>query len=91
MRRGVYDGDAWRLIKIVFWGILLLLGIRLALALMPMIQIPLDSNCQIRDCLTIPRAAISSRWAAIPLRTKRLTCFRPRGSGVLRPTDRQMR
>ena len=28
------DGDAWRLIKIVFWGILLLLGIRLALALM---------------------------------------------------------
>jgi hypothetical protein len=37
MRRGVYDGDAWRLIKIVFWGILLLLGIRLALALMPMI------------------------------------------------------
>ena len=26
------DGDAWRLIKIVFWGILLLVGIRLALA-----------------------------------------------------------
>ena len=31
------DGDAWRLIKIVFWGILLLVGIRLALALMLMI------------------------------------------------------
>ena len=26
------DGDAWLLIKIVFWGILLLVGIRLALA-----------------------------------------------------------
>ena len=33
MRRGVDDGDAWRLINIVFWGILLLVGIRLALAL----------------------------------------------------------
>ena len=31
------DGDAWRLINIVFWGILLLIGIRLALALMQMI------------------------------------------------------
>ena len=30
------DGDAWRLINIVFWGILLLIGIRLALALMQM-------------------------------------------------------
>ena len=38
MRRGVDDGDAWRLIKIVFWGILLLLGIRLALALILMIR-----------------------------------------------------
>ena len=27
-------GDAWRLTKIVFWGVLLLIGIRLALALM---------------------------------------------------------
>ena len=31
------DGDAWLLIKIVFWGILLLAAIRLALALMLMI------------------------------------------------------
>ena len=31
------DGDAWLLIKIVFWGILLLVGIRLALASMLMI------------------------------------------------------
>ena len=31
------DGDAWLLIRIVFWGILLLVGIRLALALMLMI------------------------------------------------------
>jgi hypothetical protein len=31
------DGDAWRLIKIVFWGTLLLVAIRLALALMLMI------------------------------------------------------
>jgi hypothetical protein len=31
------DGDAWRLINVVFWGILLLVGIRLALALMLMI------------------------------------------------------
>jgi hypothetical protein len=38
MRRGVDDGDARRLIKIVFWGILLLLGIRLALALILMIR-----------------------------------------------------
>ena len=37
MRSGVDDGDAWRLIKSVFWGILLLVGIRLALALMLMI------------------------------------------------------
>jgi hypothetical protein len=29
MRRGVDDGDAWRLINVVFWGILLLVGIRL--------------------------------------------------------------
>ena len=27
------DGDAWRLINVVFWGILLLVGIRLAMAL----------------------------------------------------------
>ena len=31
------DGDAWRLINVVFWGILLLVVIRLALALMLMI------------------------------------------------------
>ena len=31
------DGDAWLLIKVVFWGILLLVAIRLALALMLMI------------------------------------------------------
>jgi hypothetical protein len=31
------DGDAWRLINVVFWGILLLVSIRLALALMLMI------------------------------------------------------
>ena len=31
------DGDAWWLINVVFWGILLLVGIRLALALMLMI------------------------------------------------------
>jgi hypothetical protein len=37
MRRGVDDGDAWRLIKIVFWGVLLLVGIRVALALIFMI------------------------------------------------------
>jgi len=36
MRRGADDGDAWRLIKIVFWGILLLVGIMLALALILM-------------------------------------------------------
>jgi len=36
MRRGTDDGDAWRLIKIVFWGILLLEGIMLALALILM-------------------------------------------------------
>ena len=36
MRRGVDDGDAWWLIKIVFWGILLLVGIRLALTLILM-------------------------------------------------------
>jgi hypothetical protein len=30
------DGDAWRLINVVFWGILLLVGIRLAMALMLM-------------------------------------------------------
>jgi hypothetical protein len=31
------DGDAWRLINIVFWGVLLLVTIRLALALILMI------------------------------------------------------
>ena len=31
------DGDAWRLINVVFWGVLLLLGIRLALELILMI------------------------------------------------------
>jgi len=31
------DGGAWRLINVVFWGILLLVGIRLAMALMLMI------------------------------------------------------
>ena len=31
------DGDAWLLIKIVFWGIILLVGIRLALTLIQMI------------------------------------------------------
>ena len=31
------DGDAWLLIKIVFWGILFLLGVRLALTLIQMI------------------------------------------------------
>jgi hypothetical protein len=36
MRPGVDDGDAWRLIKSVFWGILLLVVIRLAMALMLM-------------------------------------------------------
>ena len=37
MRRGVDDVDAWLLIKIVFWGILLLVVIRLAMALMLML------------------------------------------------------
>ena len=31
------DGDAWRLINVVFWGILLLVVIRSAMALMLMI------------------------------------------------------
>jgi hypothetical protein len=31
------DGDAWRLIRIVFWGMLLLLGVGLAPALILMI------------------------------------------------------
>jgi hypothetical protein len=31
------DGDAWRLINVVFWGILLLVATRLALALILMI------------------------------------------------------
>ena len=37
MRRGVEDGDAWRLINVVFWGIILLVGIRLTLALILLI------------------------------------------------------
>ena len=44
MRRGVDDAEAWRLFKIVFWGILLLLGIKLVLALILMIYKPLGSN-----------------------------------------------
>ena len=31
------DGDAWRLINVIFWGIVLLVVIRLAMALMLMI------------------------------------------------------
>jgi hypothetical protein len=45
----------------------------------------LNQRSRLANCLTNLRAAISSAWAAIPLRTKRPTYFRPGDWTVLRP------
>ena len=85
------DGDAWRLIKIVFWGILLLLGIRLALALMlddidtarlPSPDLRLPYNSEGGNILGMGRDPIKNQTPDL-FSTERL--------GGLRPTDRQMR